>query len=124
MLIFRAMTEGGDAGIVHIGVGGFNRSHLAVFLNDLLALDAQSKPPKHDKRLRWGEFGVGLLPGDREIHEALVEQDYLYGVLERDAHIGNYRVIGSLVGHHYGRNLRRRWCCSWLHRSAGSSPSP
>ena len=89
-------------GIVHIGVGGFNRSHLAVFLNDLLALDAQSKPPKHDKRLRWGEFGVGLLPGDREIHEALVEQDYLYGVLERDAHIGNYRVIGSLVGHHYG----------------------
>lgn len=87
---------------MHIGVGGFNRSHLAVFLDDLLALDAQADPPKHDKRLRWGEFGVGLLLGDREIHEALAEQDYLYGVLERDARIENYRVIGSLVGHHYG----------------------
>lgn len=89
-------------GIVHIGAGGFNRSHLAVFLDDLLALDAQLDAQKDETRPRWGEFGVGLLAWDREIHEALVEQDYLYGVLERGADIENYRVIGSLVGHHYG----------------------
>jgi mannitol 2-dehydrogenase len=94
--------RGVTPGIVHIGVGGFNRSHLAVFLDDLLVLDAQQAAQKDDKRCRWGEFGVGLLAGDSEIHEALVEQDYLYGVLERDAEIQNYRVIGSLVGHHYG----------------------
>ena len=49
-------------GLVHIGVGGFNRSHLAVYLDDLLTLGA-SKP--------WGEFGVGLLPADKLIHSAL-----------------------------------------------------
>lgn len=79
-------------GIVHIGVGGFNRSHLAVYLDDLLGMRAPG---------RWGEFGIGLLPGDREVHAALLEQDFLYGVLERDAAVENYRVIGSLVGHRY-----------------------
>ena len=42
-------------GLVHIGVGGFNRSHLAVYLDDLLTLGAPEP---------WGEFGVGLLPAD------------------------------------------------------------
>jgi mannitol 2-dehydrogenase len=78
--------------IVHIGVGGFNRSHLAVYLDDLLATDS----PGH-----WAEFGVGLLPDDLAMHDALDRQDYLYGVFERDADIENYRVIGSLLGHHY-----------------------
>ncbi len=41
------------------------------------------------------------MDGDRAINEALVEQDFLYGVLERDVGVENYRVIGSLVGHHY-----------------------
>ena len=53
-------------GLVHIGVGGFNRSHLAVYLDDLL-LRGESKP--------WSEFGIGLLPPDKLIHSALVEQD-------------------------------------------------
>jgi mannitol 2-dehydrogenase len=78
--------------IVHVGVGGFNRSHLAVYLDDLLAMDS---------RENWGEFGVGLLPDDRAMQDALNQQDYLYGVLERDANVENYRVIGSLLGHHY-----------------------
>jgi len=77
-------------GIVHIGVGGFNRSHLAVYLDDLLTL-GEAK--------RWGEFGVGLLPGDKLIHAALAEQDYLYGLLLMDYGRENYRVIGSLTGH-------------------------
>jgi mannitol 2-dehydrogenase len=79
-------------GIVHIGVGGFNRSHLAVYLDDLLTLRA-SKP--------WGEFGVGLLPGDKLIHTALAEQDFLYGLLLVDSDQESYRVVGSLVDHLY-----------------------
>ncbi len=79
-------------GLVHIGVGGFNRSHLAVYLDDLLArVELQ----------RWGELGVGLLPADKTIHSALVEQDFLYGLLLVDSDQESYRIIGSLVGHLY-----------------------
>jgi mannitol 2-dehydrogenase len=79
-------------GIVHIGVGGFNRSHLAVYLDDLLKLGAAK---------RWGEFGIGLLPSDKQIHAALAEQDFLYGLLLVDSNEQSYRVVGSLAGHLY-----------------------
>ena len=79
-------------GLVHIGVGGFNRSHLAVYLDDLLTLGT-SKP--------WGEFGVGLLPPDKLIHTALAQQNFLYGLLLVDSDQESYRVVGSLVGHLY-----------------------
>ena len=79
-------------GLIHIGVGGFNRSHLAVYLDDLLTLEASKQ---------WGEFGVGLLPADKLIHTALVEQDFLYGLLQVDTDQESYRVVGSLVGHLY-----------------------
>jgi mannitol 2-dehydrogenase len=79
-------------GLVHIGVGAFNRSHLAVYLDDLLAR-GESK--------RWGEFGVGLLPADKTLHLGLVEQDFLYGHLQVDSDQESYRIIGSLVDHLY-----------------------
>jgi mannitol 2-dehydrogenase len=84
---------------VHIGVGGFNRSHLAVYLDDLLAR-GESK--------RWGEFGVGLLPGDKQINLALAEQDFLYGLLQVDTDQESYRIIGSLVGHLYALESTER----------------
>jgi mannitol 2-dehydrogenase len=76
--------------LAHIGVGGFNRSHLAVYLDDLL-----SSGPSD----RWGEFGIGLLPPDKHVHDALATQDFLYGLLELESDRESYRVIGSLVGH-------------------------
>lgn len=78
--------------LVHIGVGGFNRSHLCVYLDDLLSGSASEQ---------WGEFGIGLLPGDKQINQALASQDHLYGVLELDHDREDYRVVGSLVGHLY-----------------------
>ena len=83
-------------GLVHIGVGGFNRSHLAVYLDDLLTLGQSN---------RWGELGVGLLAGDKLTHSALMEQDFLYGLLEMDSDHQRYRVIGSLTGHLYAPEL-------------------
>jgi mannitol 2-dehydrogenase len=77
---------------VHIGVGAFNRSHLAVYLDDLLTR-GESK--------RWGEFGVGLLPADKLLHSGLAEQDFLYGHLQVDTSQESYRIIGSLTGHLY-----------------------
>jgi mannitol 2-dehydrogenase len=76
--------------LVHIGVGAFNRSHLAVYLDDLLSMGEAG---------RWGEFGIGLLEGDRNLNEALTEQDYLYGLLLMDNNDSRYRAIGSLTGH-------------------------
>lgn len=78
--------------IVHIGAGGFNRSHLAVYLDDLLG-----RPETE----RWGECGIGLLPADMGIHSALAAQDHLYSVLTRDAEQQDLRIIGSIVEHLY-----------------------
>ena len=77
-------------GIVHFGVGGFNRSHLAVYLDDLL---------HHPAEPRWGECGIGLLPGDLKTNQALKNQDYLYSVLTRDASTSDLRIVGSLTEH-------------------------
>lgn len=78
--------------LVHIGVGGFNRSHLAVYLDDLLSLGTAE---------RWGESGIGLLPADEQMHASLAQQDFLYGLLLVDSEQESYRVIGSLTGHLY-----------------------
>lgn len=76
-------------GIVHIGVGGFHRAHQAVYVDDLLAL------PGGDT---WSICGVGLLPHDRRMAEALIPQDCLYAVVERGAGgETKARVIGSIT---------------------------
>ncbi len=74
--------------IVHIGVGGFYRSHQAVYLDDLLHMAGHAE---------WGYCGIGLLEGDRTMRDALRSQDYLYTVLERSARGDRPRVIGALV---------------------------
>src|SRR5438477_9500610 len=73
--------------IVHLGVGGFHRAHQAMYL-DALA----------ERRITtdWGERGVGLLPGDRRMADALIPQDCLYTLVERAASGDTARVVGSL----------------------------
>ena len=78
--------------LCHIGAGAFNRSHLAVYLDDLLNAGAEEG---------WSEVGVGLMPGDACLNRALKEQDWLYGLLEKDSNERSYRVIGSLSEHLY-----------------------
>lgn len=74
--------------IVHLGVGGFHRAHQAVYLDDLAERRISSE---------WGERGVGLLPGDRRMAEALAPQACLYTVVERGADADTARVIGALT---------------------------
>lgn len=78
-----------SAGIMHIGVGGFHRSHQAYYTDKLLAEPGNSQ---------WGICGVGLREADRKIGEVLREQDYLYtlSIKHPDGSIEN-RVIGSLI---------------------------
>jgi mannitol 2-dehydrogenase len=76
------------AGIVHLGLGGFHRAHMARYTHALMNRSGDA--------LGWGIIGAGLLPSDRRVAEALNPQDGLYTLIERqgdDEHVG---VIGSI----------------------------
>ncbi|WFB35485.1 mannitol dehydrogenase family protein [Kiritimatiellota bacterium B12222] len=77
-----------NVGIVHVGVGGFHRSHEAYYTDKLMETGS----------LTWGICGVGLREADRKMRDVLKEQDYLYSLLVKhpDGKVEN-RVIGSLV---------------------------
>jgi mannitol 2-dehydrogenase len=78
--------------IVHIGVGGFFRSHQALYLDDLLRLPGNTA---------WGYCGVGLLAHDAAMRDAMQAQDCLYTLVERSARGDTARVVGSLLAYMY-----------------------
>ncbi len=80
-------------GIVHFGVGGFHRAHQAMYVDRLLERGLADE---------WGICGVGVLPGDRRMRDALRAQDGLY-TLSTVAPDGTWttRTIGSLVDYRY-----------------------
>jgi mannitol 2-dehydrogenase len=80
--------EGLRQGIMHMSLGGFHRAHAAVYLDDLMS--------EHDA-LDWAICGVGLLPGDSRMRDALVPQDCLYTVRERSHGEERARVVGSIT---------------------------
>jgi mannitol 2-dehydrogenase len=77
------------AGVVHVGVGAFHRAHQAAYHDQLLS---------RGEATDWAICGVGLLPGDRQVKEALAAQDHLYTLVLKHSD-GTYepRVIGSIV---------------------------
>ncbi len=75
---------------LHLGVGGFHRAHQALYLDDLLHM------PNTE---RWGEWGIGVLPSDVRMRDALRSQDYLYTLAERSGTAQTARVIGSMTGY-------------------------
>jgi mannitol 2-dehydrogenase len=76
-------------GIVHLGVGGFHRSHQAMYLDRLLA---------DGRGTGYGICGVGVLPGDRRMSEVLGAQGGLYTlVVKHPDGVVEARVVGSLV---------------------------
>jgi mannitol 2-dehydrogenase len=79
-----------SVGIMHLGVGGFHRSHQAMYLDRLMT---------SGRDLEWGVRGLGVLPGDRRIVDALNGQDGLYTLVIKhpDGRL-EPRVIGSITG--------------------------
>lgn len=75
-------------GIVHIGVGNFHRSHMAVYLDDLFALGAD-----HD----WAILGAGVRPADARMRDALKAQDCLSTVIELDPIQKRARRVGAMI---------------------------
>jgi mannitol 2-dehydrogenase len=81
--------DGVTAGIVHFGVGGFHRSHLAMLVDRLLA---------SGEARDFGICGVGLLEQDRRMAQVMADQDNLYTlVLKHSDGSREPRVIGSIV---------------------------
>ena len=76
-------------GILHVGVGGFHRAHQAMYIDALLNAGLAGD---------WAICGVGVLPADRAMRDALARQDHLYTLVEKHPS-GRYdaRVIGSIV---------------------------
>jgi mannitol 2-dehydrogenase len=72
--------------ILHLGVGGFHRAHLALYVHELAQAGSD-----------WGIRGVGVLPGDLRMREALAPQDYLYTLVERGGGEPQPQVVGSIV---------------------------
>jgi len=76
-------------GIVHISVGGFHRSHQAMYIDTLMNRGAA---------MDWGICGIGVQPSNTTMRDALGAQDGLYTLVLRHGD-GTWepRVIGSIV---------------------------
>jgi len=92
----RVATPGYDrgrvtTGVVHFGVGGFHRAHQAMYHDRLM---------NQGTALDWGICGVGVMPADRRMKQALAAQDGLYTLVVKHPD-GTYepRVIGSIAGY-------------------------
>ena len=72
--------------ILHVGVGGFHRAHMALYTDELAAAGSD-----------WGIRGLGLLEADRRMADVLGAQDHLYTLVERDSSGSRPRVVGSIV---------------------------
>ena len=76
-------------GVVHFGVGGFHRAHQAMYHDRLM---------NEGTALDWGICGVGVMPSDQRMKDALSAQDGLYTLVVKHSD-GTYepRVIGAIV---------------------------
>jgi mannitol 2-dehydrogenase len=72
--------------ILHVGVGGFHRAHMAVYTDETAAHGGT-----------WGIRGAGILEADGRMAQVLRAQDHLYTVVERDSDRSQPRIVGSIV---------------------------
>ncbi|MEE1621753.1 mannitol dehydrogenase family protein [Zafaria sp. J156] len=80
-------------GIVHFGVGGFHRAHQALYVDRLM---------NAGRALDWAICGVGLMPHDAAMRDALAAQDNLFTLIEK-APDGTHaaRVVGAIARYLY-----------------------
>ncbi|KGO65646.1 Mannitol dehydrogenase, C-terminal [Penicillium italicum] len=85
-------------GIVHVGVGGFHRAHLAVYVDQLMEKHGENK---------YAICGVGLQPFDATMRDVLREQDHLYTVMERSDKGSFAHVVGSINSYLFAPDNRQ-----------------
>src|SRR6266508_341700 len=74
--------------LVYIGVGGFHRAHLAVYVQELAAAGGD-----------WGIVGLGLLEQDARMAEARRRQACLYPLIEKGSGPPSAAVVCSINGY-------------------------
>lgn len=84
--------------IVHVGVGGFHRAHLATYVHELCANGHRD----------WSIVGAGVLPGDRAMADALSAQDHLYALITRGPTETSVDVVGSIVDYVFAADAPNR----------------
>lgn len=85
------------ARILHIGVGGFHRAHMAYYTDELLRRGIGD----------WAIHGVGLTERDAKMAGIMSTQDGLYTLVIRSADSEEARVIGSITDYlHYPSGAR------------------
>ncbi len=77
-----------SAGILHIGVGNFHRSHQAVYLDDLFNIGEG-----HD----WALVGAGVREADEVMRQKLLAQDLYTTVVEQEADHSAARITGAMI---------------------------
>jgi mannitol 2-dehydrogenase len=77
------------AGIAHISVGNFHRSHQAMYIDTLM---------NRGEAMDWGICGIGLQPSNAAMRDVMAAQDGLYTLVIRHGD-GTWapRVIGSVI---------------------------
>ncbi len=75
-----------SVGIVHFGVGGFHRAHQAMYIDRLM---------NQGLARDWAICGVGVMPADMAMRDALGGQDGLYTLVLRH---GPGRLQGQVIG--------------------------
>lgn len=82
-----------SAGVVHFGVGGFHRAHQALYIDKLM---------RQGDAMDFGIIGMGVMPSDVRMRDALKGQDCLYTLTEKTPD-GQHssRVIGSIIDYIY-----------------------
>ncbi|EDX83086.1 Mannitol dehydrogenase rossman domain family [Synechococcus sp. PCC 7335] len=90
------------ASVVHIGVGGFHRSHQALYIDNYIEKATENTEEKATENTgeeaeRWGICGVGLLKYDEKMRNVLQSQDCLYTLVERSSKQDTARIIGSIT---------------------------
>ncbi|MFT4220946.1 MAG: mannitol dehydrogenase family protein [Microbacterium sp.] len=76
-------------GVVHFGLGGFSRAHLAMYLDGLLNDGGSAE---------WGLSGIGLMPFDARMRDTMAAQDRLYTLVTRSPDGGaDARVVGAVA---------------------------
>jgi mannitol 2-dehydrogenase len=93
-------------GIVHVGVGGFHRAHLAVYVDQLMQ--------KHGVT-DFAICGVGLQPFDAAMRDVLTEQDHLYTVIERSAKGSFAHIVGCINSYLFAPDNREAVIAKMAH---------
>ena len=93
--LYQRRLESFDNIICHIGVGGFFRSHQAIYAHKLLIKSNKTHNGSNEKR--WGFVGIGLMPSDNLMKHVTIQQDCMFTVTALNSEHTETTIVGSMI---------------------------